>query len=157
MTQSTATPPEVTQSGESSESLFVYVGLGVLLGVIFLKSEVASWFRLQEMFRFQAFHMYGIIGSAIAVGALSITAMKRFGARTVRGEPIAFPDRAKTGPKANHALGGTLFGLGWGLAGACPGPMYALTGSGVGVMVVAIAAAMGGAWTYGLLKPRLPH
>jgi hypothetical protein len=125
--------------------------------VIFIKSEVASWFRIQEMFRFQAFHMYGVIGSAVASGALSLLVMKRLGARALRGEPIAWPARQERRVGVEHVAGGTIFGLGWGLLGACPGPIYALMGAGVGVMVVGLLAAVAGAWVYGYLRPRLPH
>ena len=142
---------------ERSESLAVYFGLGVLIGMIFLKSEVASWFRIQEMFRFQAIHMYGVIGSAVAVGALSIALMKHFGIRTVRGENIEFPARAAARPRTHHIVGGTVFGLGWGLVGACPGPLFALVGSGLPIMLVALLGAVGGTWVYGLLRPSLPH
>ena len=139
------------------DSLWVYGLLGVCLGVIFVKSEVASWFRIQEMFRFQAFHMYGIIGCAVAVAALGVWLLKRRGSRTVRGEAIAWPGTDFTTPRPNHILGGTAFGLGWGLLGACPGPIYALIGSGATVLVVGLAAAVAGAWTYGALRGRLPH
>ena len=142
---------------ESSESLAVYFGLGVLIGVIFLKAEVASWFRIQEMFRFQAIHMYGVIGSAVAVGTVSIALMKHLGVRTIRGENIEYPTRAAARPRTHHIVGGTLFGLGWGLAGACPGPLFALIGSGLPIMAVVLLGAVGGAWVYGLLRPSLPH
>ncbi|MDZ7778830.1 MAG: DUF6691 family protein [Gemmatimonadota bacterium] len=147
------------RSGESlrSESLAVYFLVGIYLGVIFIKSEVASWFRIQEMFHFDAVHMYGVIGSAVAVGALSVFLMKRFGIRTIRGEPIAFPESDQARPRKNHILGGIAFGLGWGFIGACPGPLFALIGSGIGVLVVGLLAALAGAWTYGLLRPNLPH
>ena len=134
-----------------------YLLLGVYLGVIFLKTEAVSWFRIQEMFRFHAFHMYGIIGGAVAVGALGIFLIKRAGARTVMGRPIVFPTPEDTRPGPQHWIGGTIFGLGWGLMGACPGPIYALIGAGVWVMVVGLLAAMAGAWAYGFLRPRLPH
>ena len=138
-------------------ALAVYFLLGAALGVIFIKSEVASWFRIQEMFRFQAFHMYGVIGSAVLVGALGVTLLRRLGVRTPSGEPIAFPDDAERRPGPQHALGGTTFGLGWGVLGACPGPIYALVGSGRPVMLVGLAAALVGAWFYGLLRPSLPQ
>ncbi len=134
-----------------------YLLLGVYLGVVFLKTEAVSWFRIQEMFRFHAFHMYGIIGGAVAVGALGVFLIKRTGARTVTGRPIVFPTPEDTRPGPQHWIGGTIFGLGWGLLGACPGPIYALIGAGVWVMVVGLLAAMAGAWAYGLLRPRLPH
>ncbi len=154
MTVTTAETRPV-EAEERSESLGVYFGLGVLIGVIFLKAEVASWFRIQEMFRFQAIHMYGVIGSAVAVGALSIALMKRLGTRTIRGADIEFPRAAR--PSTHHIVGGTVFGLGWGLVGACPGPFFALIGSGLPIMGVALLGAVAGAWVYGLLKPRLPH
>lgn len=139
------------------ESLAVYFLIGLALGVIFIKSEVASWFRIQEMFRFQGFHMYGVIGSAVAVGALGVALLKRAGARTVGGEPILFPGEEERKPRPRHLLGGATFGLGWGLVGACPGPMYALLGSGYPAMLLALASALAGAWVYGWLRPRLPH
>jgi len=155
----TVTPraEEATQVAERGGSLAVYFALGVVLGVIFLKSEVASWFRIQEMFRFQAFHMYGVMGGAVAVGAIGVALLKRAGARTIRGETIQFPGESDRKPGIRHAAGGTVFGLGWGLLGACPGPIYALIGSGLGVMLVALVSATAGAWVYGLLRPRLPH
>ena len=141
----------------SSEPLVVYFLLGIYLGIIFIKSEVASWFRIQEMFHFDAIHMYGVIGGAVGVGALSVFLMKRSGARTARGEPIAFPSGTEVRPSKQHALGGLAFGLGWGFIGACPGPLFALVGSGIPVMLVDLLGALAGAWTYGLLKSRLPH
>ena len=139
------------------EQLWVYLLVGAYLGLLFIKSEVASWYRIQEMFRFQAFHMYGVIGSAVAVGALSVFLMKRRRLRTIRGDEIDFPDRSLQRPRVQHVFGGTAFGLGWGLLGACPGPMFALIGAGVSVMLVGLTGAVFGAWTYGLLKPKLPH
>jgi len=146
--------PEV---GESKGSLPAYFLLGVVLGVVFLKSEVASWFRIQEMFRFQSFHLYGVIGGAVMVGAGGVAALKRAGGRTLRGELIQFPDAEERRPGIRHLAGGTCFGLGWGLLGACPGPIYALIGSGLAVMVIALASAVAGAWVYGLVRPSLPH
>jgi hypothetical protein len=134
----------------------LYLGLGTFFGIVLIKSEVVSWFRIQEMFRFQSFHMYGIIGSAVAVGALSIWALRRLGARTIRGEPIDVSDKPMN-RGVNQVAGGVLFGLGWGLLGACPGPIYALIGAGIGPMIVALAAAVGGALAYGSLRPYLPH
>ena len=157
MTHGIAVQEDAAPVDERSEPLVVYLALGIVLGIIFLKGEVASWFRIQEMFRFQAVHMYGVIGSAVAVGALSVSLMKRWGVRTIHGEEIDFPDRAAERPEKHHVIGGTLFGLGWGLVGACPGPLYALIGSGLPIMAVALLAAIAGAWTYGLLKPSLPH
>jgi uncharacterized membrane protein YedE/YeeE len=157
MAESTLRAEEARTETPGRESLVPYFLLGVYLGVIFIKSEVASWFRIQEMFRFQAFHMYGIIGSAVVVAALGVAILKRRGARTALGEDIVFPDESERRPSARHALGGTAFGLGWGLLGACPGPIYALIGSGLPVMVVGLGGAVAGAWVYGWLRPRLPH
>jgi uncharacterized membrane protein YedE/YeeE len=147
--------PEVREGGR--ESLAVYFLLGAFLGALFIKSEVASWFRIQEMFRFQAVHMYGVIGGAILVGAAGVALLKRSGGRTAFGEEIVFPEPDDRRPSVHHALGGVCFGLGWGLMGACPGPIYALIGSGLPVMLLALVGALGGAWVYGLLRPRLPH
>ena len=147
----------MSEQPRSGESLIVYFLLGLFLGVVFIKSEVASWFRIQEMFRFQSFHMYGIIGSAVAVAALSVFVLKRLDARTVSGQPIDFTDGDADVLGKEHVLGGTVFGLGWGLVGACPGPIYALIGAGYGVMVIGLLSAMAGAWVYGLLRSRLPH
>jgi uncharacterized membrane protein YedE/YeeE len=134
-----------------------YFLVGCYLGIVFIKSEVASWFRIQEMFRFQAFHMYGVIGGAVLVAAIGTWLLKRSGARTAFGEEIAFPDESEARPSAQHILGGICFGLGWGLMGACPGPIYALIGAGIPVMLFALIGALAGAWVYGFLRPRLPH
>jgi uncharacterized protein len=147
----------VKEQKRPRESLIVYFLLGIFLGVVFIKSEVVSWFRIQEMFRFQSFHMYGVIGSAVVVGAASVYLMKRFGARTMKGEVIDFMDGEPDVPGKEHMLGGTVFGLGWGLIGACPGPIYALIGAGYTVMLLGLLSAVMGAWVYGLLRPRLPH
>ena len=157
MDDTTTTSPEPTADRKSSESLVVYFLVGLYLGIIFIKSEVASWSRIQEMFLFGWFHMYGIIGAAVGVGTLSVFLMKRAGTRTVRGETIAFPSGAETRPRKHHVYGGIAFGLGWGLIGACPGPLFALVGSGLPIMLVGLLAALAGAWSYGVLRPRLPH
>ena len=120
-----------------------------------VKSEAVSWFRIQEMFRFQSFHMYGILGSGVVTASALIALFRRLGIRAADGTQMRIEPRSWQ-PWAN-AVGGLTFGLGWGLLGACPGPIYALLGSGVTVMVVALASALLGAWTYGQLKPRLPH
>ena len=133
---------------------FKYLVLGTLFGIILTKSEVISWFRIQEMFRFQAFHMYGVIGSAIVVGLISIQLIKRNRLRTIDGEPIVIADK-----QFNHGIwiGGFIFGLGWAITGACPGPLFAQLGSGVGAAAVMILAALAGTWTYSALRTKLPH
>lgn len=134
----------------------LYLGMGTLFGMILIKSEVVSWFRIQEMFRFQAFHMYGILGGAVVVAGASIALLRRADARTIRGEPIEISDKPFD-RGANQLLGGAAFGLGWGLLGACPGPIYALIGAGITPVIVSLVSAMAGAWVYGQLKPYLPH
>ena len=136
--------------------LAVYLLLGIGFGVVLTRSEVVSWFRIQEMFRFQSFRMYGIIGSAIVTAAISIAVIKRIQLKSVSGERISIP-RKELGSGIRYAVGGTIFGLGWALTGACPGPLFALIGSGVSVMVVAVVSALAGTWIYGWLRPRLPH
>jgi len=133
---------------------FKYLVLGTLFGIILTKSEVISWFRIQEMFRFQAFHMYGVIGSAIVVGMISIQLIKRNRLKSMDGEPIMIADK-----KFNHGIwiGGVIFGLGWALTGACPGPLFAQLGSGVGSAAVLILAALAGTWTYSALREKLPN
>jgi len=128
--------------------------IGIAFGILLTKAEVTSWFRIQEMFRFQSFHMYGIIGSAVVVGIISVQLIKRLNIKTISGEVVSIA------PKIYHKgyfPGGVLFGLGWSLTGACPGPLFALIGNGYTVMVVALASAILGTFTYGLLKSRLPH
>jgi len=145
-----------TQGEPARRGFPAYLLLGVAFGILLVKSEVVSWWRIQEMFRFQSFHMYGIIGSAVAVAALSVAVLRRFHPRTLRGEPILIPPKSM-GKGVRYLAGGTIFGLGWGLLGACPGPMFALLGNGMTVMAVAIVSAVAGTWLYGVLRPRLPH
>ena len=131
-----------------------YLVLGVLFGIVLTKSEVVNWFRIQEMFRFQSFHMYGIIGSAIVVGLVSVQLIKRNRLKTLNGEPIVIADK-----QFSHGvwIGGLLFGFGWAITGACPGPMFAQLGSGSGAAAVLLAAALAGTWTYSALREKLPH
>lgn len=146
------TPPRTAQVG----SLLGFLIVGIFFGIVLTKSEVISWFRIQEMFRFQAFHMYGIIGSAVVVAALSLLGLRALDATAWSGRPIELSPKI-LGNGTRYWLGGTLFGLGWALTGACPGPLFALVGNGIGVYLVAIAAALVGTWTYGALRPHLPH
>jgi uncharacterized membrane protein YedE/YeeE len=151
---------EALEAANRPLALFGYLLLGAGLGIVFVQSEVVSWFRIQEMFRFQSFHMYGIIGSAVAVAALSIQAIERLGFHTLHGERIRMVPRDLEGQgfrSPRYWIGGTLFGMGWALLGACPGPIFTLIGSGVTVMVAALFAAMAGTWAYGMLQHRLPH
>ena len=136
--------------------LLPYLLIGMYFGIIFTKSEVISWFRIQEMFRFQSFHMYGIIGSAVVVAMLSVQIIKRKGIKAWDGSDIVINPK-DMGSGTRYWLGGTFFGLGWALTGACPGPMFALVGNGFLVMLVAIASAVAGTFAYGALRPKLPH
>ena len=129
--------------------------IGIFLGIIFMKAEVLSWFRIQEMFAFQSFHMYGIIGSAIAVGALSVWVIRKVGAKSIEGNVIELNDKAPNYKSAY--IGGTIFGLGWAMTGACPGPMYALVGSGTTVFLISIVMGILGVLTYAALRSKLPH
>lgn len=130
--------------------------LGTLFGIILVQGEIVSWFRIHEMFRFEGFHMYGIIGSALAVAATALWVIRRFGVRTLDGDRIVVPPKVM-GSGTRYIAGGVIFGIGWGLAGACPGPLFAQIGAGGSVMAVTAASAMAGTWTYGWLRPRLPH
>ncbi len=131
-----------------------YLILGFLFGIILIKAEVVSWFRIQEMFHFQSFHMYGVIGSAVVVGIISILIIKKFNIKTIDGEPIQI--ESKSFSKGN-IIGGLIFGFGWALTGACPGPLYALVGSGALIVLVVLFSAVVGTLTYGALKDKLPH
>ena len=129
--------------------------LGTLFGIILVKAEVLSWFRIQEMFAFQSFHMYGIIGSAVVVGALSVWLIRTFKVKSLEGNVIELADKA---PRYKSAyVGGTLFGLGWAMTGACPGPMYALIGSGTTIMILAVISGIVGVYVYAMLRDKLPQ
>lgn len=131
-----------------------YLLLGALFGIILIKSEVISWFRIQEMFRLQSFHMYGVIGSAVVTGAISVFLIKKFKVRTIYGEPIVFSDKEFN---KGQVIGGLLFGFGWAMTGACPGPLYAQLGYGSTVTISTILMALTGTWVYGKFREKLPH
>ena len=137
-------------------TLLPYFLLGAAFGIVIVEAEVISWFRIQEMFRFDAFHMYGIIGAAVVTAAISILTIKRLDIRGRDGTPLGLAPKS-IGTGVRYMAGGTMFGLGWALTGACPGPLVALVGAGVPVMLVTILSALGGTWTYGRLRPNLPH
>jgi uncharacterized protein len=154
------TKEQALAEGNRPLSLLGYLLIGAYLGVVFVQSEVVSWFRIQEMFRFQSFHMYGIIGTAVMVAAISVWLIKRLGLTTVHGEPIRLAPKEwgdSRIPGARYLIGGTLFGMGWALLGACPGPMFALVGAGVGILSVGLVSAVLGTWAYAALRTRLPH
>ena len=148
--------PAAQGPSRSSFALVLYFVLGIAFGVVLTQSEVLSWFRIQEMFRFQSPRMYEIIASAIAVAAGSLALLKRLGLKTIAGDPVHIPPK-KLGRGVRYAVGGTLFGVGWAFTGACPGPLFALVGNGVTVMVAAITSALAGTWLYGAIRPKLPH
>ena len=137
-------------------TLAPYFVLGGVFGALLVESEVVSWFRIQEMFRFQSPHMYLIIASAVIVAGVCLEIMRRAGARSATGEPLALAPKT-LGSGARYLVGGSIFGVGWTLTGACPGPLVALVGAGVPVMIVAVLSALAGTWMYGYLRPRLPH
>ena len=135
-------------------SKFKYLLAGVLFGIILVKAEVISWFRIQEMFRLQSFHMYGVIGSAVVVGAISVFLIKKFNIKSIEGETIRLENKQFN---KGQIYGGLLFGFGWALTGACPGPLFAQLGTGATVVIVTLLSAIAGTWTYGFLKSKLPH
>jgi uncharacterized protein len=131
-----------------------YLFAGLLFGIVLVKAEVISWFRIQEMFRLQSFHMYGIIGSAVVVGIISVWVIKKFKVKTIYGEPIKlFPKKFNKG----QIYGGLLFGFGWAITGACPGPLFAQIGTGATVVIVTLFSAIAGTWVYGSMSEKLPH
>lgn len=133
----------------------IYLGIGIIFGITLFKSEVASWFRIYEMFQFKSFHMYGIIGSAVVVGLIGLQLIKRFQIKSITGEEIIIPPK-EMGFK-RYLCGGIIFGLGWALSGACPGPMFALLGAGYSSILIVIGSAILGTFVYGILKDKLPH
>lgn len=138
------------------EQLWPYLLIGIYFGIVATKGEVISWYRIQEMFRFQSFYMYGVIGSAVALGVSSVWLIKRYRLKAADGSDIVIQPKT-LGKGTRYWAGGILFGIGWALSGGCPGPMFILVGNGVTVFAVALLAAVFGAWTYGQLRPRLPH
>lgn len=129
--------------------------LGTLFGIVMAKSEAFSWFRIQEMFRFQAFHMYGIIGTAVTLGVIGVALIKKFKLRDISGNAITFYPKEKS--IWRYLIGGTIFGLGWALSGACPGPMVVNIGYGYLSMIVVFLFAIIGTYLYGIIKDKLPH
>ncbi len=134
--------------------LLKFLFLGIFFGIVLSKAEVISWFRIQEMFRFQSFHMYGVIGSAVILGALFLWVAKKMEWKDIHGKLISLAPKE---PGIRYILGGTLFGMGWALTGACPGPVYILIGHGFLSFVIVFLAALFGVFVYGLLRDRLPH
>ncbi len=132
-----------------------FLVIGIFFGIVMFKSEAASWFRIYEMFKFQSFHMYGIIGSALFLGVIGVQVIKKKNLKSFFGQPINFVPKDKS--FSRYMFGGIIFGLGWALAGACPGPIYVLAGAGYWTILVVFAGAMLGTFIYGLLRKKLPH
>ena len=132
-----------------------YIFLGILFGITLTKAEVVSWYRIYEMFKFQSFHMYGVIGTAVVLGMIITQIIKKTKMKAISGDPIEIPPKDFSIPR--YLFGGAIFGLGWAMTGACPGPMFILLGNGVFVILVAIVAGLFGTFVYGKVKHRLPH
>lgn len=131
-----------------------YSAVGIVFGIVFIKAEIVSWFRIQEMFRLKSFHMYGVIGTAVVVGAISVFLIKKFKVKTIHGEEIEFhPKKFNKG----QIYGGLMFGFGWALTGACPGPLFAQIGSGALIIGITLLSAIAGTWVYGKFRDKLPH
>lgn len=148
---------QCVNSSEKEEPLFnnlKYMAVGIFFGIVLVKSEVVSWFRIQEMFRLQSFHMYGVIGSAVVTGMISVFLIKKLKIKTIHGEAIDFQNKKFA---KGQVIGGVIFGLGWAITGACPGPLLAQLGSGVGVILITILSAIAGTWVYGKIREKLPN
>jgi uncharacterized membrane protein YedE/YeeE len=149
--------PGLKQAPEKQPKLRGYLGyfwMGVFFGIILIKSEVVSWFRIQEMFRFQSFQLFGLMASAMVVGMISVALIKKFNARSISGERILLPRKKFN---KGQVFGGLVFGLGWGITGACPGPLFAQIGAGATVVIITLLSAIAGTWVYGRFREYLPH
>lgn len=146
--------PNLNENNDKGLELLKYLILGTIFGIVFVKAEIISWFRIQEMFRLQSFHMYGVIGSAIVTGIISIQLIKRLNIKSMHGEQIIIPNKVF---KKGQIIGGFIFGLGWALTGACPGPLFAQIGSGYTVILVTLVSALAGTWVYGKFADKLPN
>lgn len=131
-----------------------YLVVGAIFGIVFVKAEIISWFRIQEMFRFESFHMYGVIGTAVVVGMISVQIIKARKAKSFEGEAIVIHDKEFN---KGQIYGGLIFGLGWAITGACPGPLFAQMGAGFTVVIVTFLSALLGTWIYGKYRDHLPH
>jgi len=131
-----------------------YMIVGIVFGVAFVKAEIISWFRIQEMFRLDSFHMYGVIGTGVVLGMIFVQLIKRFNIKTLSGEEIVIPKKEF---HKGQIYGGLIFGLGWAITGACPGPLFAQIGTGYSVIIITFLSATVGVWVYGYFKDKLPH
>jgi uncharacterized membrane protein YedE/YeeE len=145
---------KVNANATSGLNYLAYMMCGIVVGIVFVKAEIISWFRMQEMFRFQSFHMYGILGSAVCTGIVSVLIIKKFNIKTLQGETVTTPTiRFHKG----QIIGGFIFGLGWAMTGACPGPLFTQIGTGASVVVITLLSAIAGTWVYGMMRDKLPH
>lgn len=142
------------ETSEGFAANLKYLLVGIIFGIVFVKAEIVSWFRIQEMFRLDSFHMYGVIGSAVAVGLLSVFLIKKFNIKTLSGETVRIADKVFD---KGQIYGGLLFGFGWAITGACPGPLFAQIGAGYLAVAVTLLSAIAGTWVYGLVRAKLPH
>lgn len=131
-----------------------YLVVGVVFGIVFVKAEIISWYRIQEMFRLHSFHMFGVIGTAVVVGIISVWVIKKYKVKTIQGETVVFHDKQF---HWGNVIGALMFGLGWAITGACPGPLFAQIGSGFLVVAITLLSAVAGTWVYGLVREKLPH
>lgn len=164
--QGSTTPIAVTHPIEceapndqlSKESAFgsniKYLVVGLVFGIVFVKAEIISWYRIQEMFRLHSFHMFGVLGTAVVVGIISVWMIKKFKVKTIQGETVVFHDKQF---HWGNVIGASMFGLGWAITGACPGPLFAQIGSGFLVVAITLLSAVAGTWVYGLVREKLPH
>lgn len=146
--------PNSSQTQDKGLALLKYVIIGIVFGIVFVKAEIISWFRIQEMFRLQSFHMYGVIGSAIVTGIVSIQLIKRLSIKSIHGEVINIPTKVF---KKGQLIGGFIFGLGWAITGACPGPLFAQIGSGYTAVLVTLVSALVGTWVFGRFEKYFPN
>lgn len=146
--------PNLREEHDKGLELLKYLIIGVVFGIVFVKAEIISWFRIQEMFRLQSFHMYGVIGSAVVTGMISVQLIKRLNIKSIHGETINIPDKVF---KKGQVIGGFIFGLGWAITGACPGPLFAQIGGGYTVILVTLISALAGTWVYGKFADKLPN
>ena len=146
--------PNSSKTKDKGLALLKYVLIGTVFGIVFVKAEIISWFRIQEMFRLQSFHMFGVIGSAIVTGIISIQLIKRLNIKSIQGEEIVIPTKEF---KKGQVIGGFIFGLGWAITGACPGPLFAQIGSGYTVVLVTLVSALAGTWVYGRFEKHFPN
>lgn len=150
--------PDDLQNNLSKTETFIsnikYLIVGIIFGIVFVKAEIVSWFRIQEMFRLQSFHMYGVIGTAVIVGLISVQIIKRLKIKTLDGDTIQIPNKIFD---KGQIYGGFIFGLGWAITGACPGPLFAQIGSGFLAVSITFLSAIAGTWIYGVIEEKLPH